>query len=95
MRPALVGANNVGTTVSWDVSNVKNTCTVTGTNGDGTPPPQAGWSTVADVSGNAVGSRDSSTLTGVTTFTLKCTGLDDKEYTWSATAEYAPSFKEL
>ena len=95
VRPTLIGSSNVGATVSWDVSNVKNTCTVTGSNGDGTPPPQAGWNTVADGAGHAVGSRTSSILTAPVAFTLSCTGVDDKAYSWTAKAEFAPSFQEF
>jgi len=84
----LIGTSNVGVTVSWDVSNVKNTCTVTGSNGDN-------WSTPADVSNHAAGSNVSSVLTAPVIFTLSCTGLDDKTYTWNASAEFVPSYQEL
>lgn len=88
VRPTLIGANNVGATVSWDVSNVKNTCTITGTNGDS-------WSTVADATDRAASSTTSSVLTGPVTFTVTCTGVDDQTHTCSAEAEFAPSFKEF
>ncbi len=95
VHPSLVGPGNVGTTVSWNVSNVKNVCSVTGTNGDGKPAPQPGWSTTADASSNAVGTHLSSTITISTTYTLTCTGLDNLTHTWSVTAAFAPSFKEF
>ena len=92
VHPILVGPNTQAT-VRWDVSNVKGICTVTGSNGDG--PPDTDWSTDADAAGNvAADTAISSVLTAVTIFTLTCTGLDDKTYTWTATAEIAPSFRE-
>jgi len=87
-NPILVSTGNTGSTISWDVSNVKGTCTVKNTN-DSTV-----WSTLV-VSGDAAGSERSNSLSTQTIFTLTCTDLNDVERLWEASVQFVPSFVEF
>lgn len=84
--PTLIARNDV-TNVSWSAANVAR-CTVTGSNGDGP------WTCVA-ARCDATTTKASSPITGETTYTLSCTGLDDSTLTKSATVKLVPVFKEI
>ena len=89
VKPMLIGASNVGATVSWNVTNVK-TCSVKATNGESWPAP-----VVNDAAINPMPEPKSSALNSATTFTMTCTGLDNEEHSCSAKAEFAPSYQEF
>jgi hypothetical protein len=81
--PAFVHANATALVV-WSVGNVEDdSCTLTGTNGDS-------WA----LDGSS-GTRTSSGLSGETTFTLSCTGLDGDNASVAATVRILPSFEEI
>lgn len=78
VRPALVSAGN-RTVVEWSASQV-DSCDVTGTNGDS-------WN-------DSSGTQNSSPITGQTTYTLSCVGLDGSSLTRTAVVNIAPVFDE-
>src|SRR3989338_1320445 len=83
--------------VHWDVENVK-TCSVTGTNGDGTGSNATGvWNEVKKgIFTSGPSGKTSSVIDARTTYTLSCVG--HKPYTTvgpvTATVEIAPVFEE-
>lgn len=82
--------------VLWDVSNVE-TCSVTGTNGDGTGENDTG--TWDNVTGNGrfwsgPQGKTSSIILAHTTYTLSCTGLDGSTVMESINVDVTPVFQE-
>jgi len=78
VSPSIV-QTGTGTVVSWSVQNVSS-CSVTGTNGDS-------WS-------GASGTEPSKPIINQTIYTLSCTGLDNSNFTQTATVNIIPIFQE-
>jgi hypothetical protein len=76
-------------TVSWSAQSVSS-CSVQGTNGDG-----SGWSCASQASCLATSTKQSSQITAQTIYTLSCQGLDGSTFHRSATVTIVPVFKEL
>ncbi len=84
--PRLVRSGDI-TSVSWNAENVQS-CTVAGTNKDGTGQNETGvWSGTS-------GTRVSSTITGQTTYTLTCAGVDGSTLIERASVNTIPDFEE-
>jgi hypothetical protein len=88
LSPKLVPVGKT-TQVSWNISNVQS-CTVTGTNKDGTGNNTTGlWNTLS-------GTKTSSAITGQTTYTLSCVPDDPAAplFTQSTTLNVVPTYRE-
>lgn len=84
--PRLVRSGEV-TSVVWNADSVQS-CTVTGTNGDGTGQNDTGvWS-------GASGTQVSSSIGGQTTYTLTCLGTDSSTLVERASVNIIPNFEE-
>ena len=88
VTPSVVRSGDT-TTVHWDIANVKNDCTVQGTNHDGP------WTTVYDpVTATFANAQPSGAINQETTYTLHCTGIDGTSVNESATVNTLPVFRE-
>jgi len=86
VRPSLIKSGNI-TSVLWSAANVQS-CTVSGSNGDG-----QGWRCTGEAC-SATSTETSSVINAQTTYTLACTGLDSSTFTRSATVNIVPKFDE-
>lgn len=86
VKPGLVRRNDF-TNVAWSARHVTS-CTVTGTNGDGTGQNATGvWNTIS-------GTKQSSPILGKTTYTLTCAGQDESTLTKSLDVNIIPDWVE-
>lgn len=84
IAPDLISPNTTAS-ITWSVTNVEaGSCTITGTNGESS-------GALSGTSGTYV----SDPLASETTFTLRCTDLNDDFVSESATVKIAPSFDEI
>ncbi|HWP61694.1 MAG TPA: hypothetical protein VN495_03755, partial [Candidatus Paceibacterota bacterium] len=87
ITPSLVASGGT-VTISWNISNVDGSCTISDTNGDR-------WSSSANASNVAAGSMTSPQILKQITFTISCKGLDSVQFQQSATVNTIPGFREL
>ena len=74
--------------ISWSAQSVSS-CSVSGTNGDG-----SGWSCASQSSCAATSTAQSSAITAQTTYTLSCQGQNGSTFTRKAIVSIAPTFQE-
>ena len=81
-KPTIVGKGKT-TKIYWNYLNVAS-CTVTGTNGDGSGGTWSG----------ASGIKVTGAITGRTTYTLSCTSLNSTQFSESASVSILPTYQE-